>query len=174
MYIDSSIIVKLLVDEPETKALVTALEQRRIPLNKVFGSWGPEVVHTLLSQGEPAPVWTNSQVDGLQPSLNPWAFEERQCSDGKKMPFMSSRPNGEPLTGKLRSPAFKLPEKLSFFVCGHDGPSNGAAAKTNFVRLRDAATNAVLREAAPPRNSGSEVTRMQRVEFGSPLISSGR
>ena len=147
------------------EALVTALEQRRIPLDKVFGSWGPEVVHTLLSQEEPTPVWTNSQVDGLQPSLNPWAFEERQCSDGKKMPFMSSRPNGEPLTGKLRSPAFKLPEKLSFFVCGHDGPSNGAAAKTNFVRLRDAATNAVLREAAPPRNDIAQKVTWDLAEF---------
>jgi putative heme-binding domain-containing protein len=65
---------------------------------------------------------------------------------------MSSFPHGEKLTGTLRSPAFTLPAKLSFFLCGHDGSPGNPAAKTNFLRLRDPQTNAVLREAAPPRN----------------------
>jgi putative heme-binding domain-containing protein len=133
-------------------ALLSALDQRGIPPGATLRTWGPQIVTALLTPGEPAAVWTNSPADGGAPSANPWGIEERTCADGVKFAFMSSFPHGEKLTGTLRSPAFPLPATLSFFLCGHDGSPGKPAAKTNFVRLRDAQSNAVLREAAPPRH----------------------
>jgi putative heme-binding domain-containing protein len=133
-------------------ALLSALDQRGIAPGKTLHSWGPQVVTALLTATEPAAVWTNSPVDGAPPSENPWAVEQRKCADGKSAAFMSSFPHGEKLTGTLRSPAFTVPAKLSFFLCGYDGQSDSPAMKTSFVRLRDAQSNTVLREAAPPRN----------------------
>jgi len=133
-------------------ALLSALDQRRIAPGKTLHSWGSQVVTALLTATEPAAVWTNSPVDGAPPSENPWAVEQRKCADGKSAAFMSSFPRGEKLTGTLRSSAFTLPATLSFFFCGHDGQSDSPAMKTSFVRLRDAQSNTVLREAAPPRN----------------------
>ncbi len=133
-------------------ALLSALEQRGIAPGATLRAWGPQVVTALLTATEPAAVWTNAPVDGAPPSANPWAFEQRKCADGKTVAFMSSFPHGEKLTGTLRSPAFALPAKLAFFLCGHDGSPGKPAGRNNFVRLRDAQTNAVLREAAPPRS----------------------
>ncbi len=137
-------------------ALLSAHEQRGMKPGATLRQWGPQVVTALLSSNEPAAVWSNSPVDGTPPSANPWAFEQRKCADGKNVAFMSSLPRGEKLTGALRSPAFTLPASLSFFLCGHDGFPGKPASKTNFVRLRDTQSNAVLREAAPPRNDTAQ------------------
>ncbi len=137
-------------------ALLSALDQRGIPPGATLRTWGPQVVTALLSANEPAATWTNSPVDGAPPSANPWGFEERKCADGKTVAFMSSFPHGEKLTGTLRSPAFTLPKTFSFFLCGHDGAPGKPAAKTSFVRLRDAQSNAVVREAAPPRSDAAQ------------------
>ena len=137
-------------------ALLSALDQRGIPPGATLRTWGPQVVNALLAPRETAGVWTNSPADGAPPSANPWAFEQRKCADGKTVAFMSSFPHGEKLTGTLHSPAFSLPATLSFFLCGHDGSPGKPAAKTNFIRLRDAQSNAVLREAAPPRNDTAQ------------------
>lgn len=83
---------------------------------------------------------------GYGTGKSPWAVEARKCEDGEIAPFRSSLPNGETLTGTLRSALFAAPEKLQFFLSGHDG-------KKNIVRLVDA-TGKVLREAGPP---GSDV-----------------
>ena len=146
-------------------ALLSALDQRGIAPGATLRAWGPQVVTALLAPGEPAAVWTNSPVDGAPPSANPWAFEQRKCADGKATAFMSSFPHGEKLTGTLRSPAFALPTTLSFFLCGHDGSPSNPAAKKNFVRLRDAQSNAVLREAAPPRNDTAQKITWDLSEF---------
>ncbi len=137
-------------------ALLTAHEQRGVMPGATLRAWGPQVVTSLLSSEEPAAVWSNSPVDGAPSSANPWAFEQRKCADGTAVTFMSSFPRGEKLTGTLRSPAFTLPASLSFFLCGHDGFPGKPASKTSFVRLRDAQTNAVLREATPPRNDTAQ------------------
>ena len=146
-------------------ALLSALDQRGIPAGATLRSWGPQVVAALLGPGGPAPVWTNFPADGAQPSANPWAIEQRSCADGKKVSFMSSFPHGETLTGTLRSPAFMLPEALSFFLCGHDGSPGKPAAKKNFIRLRDVQAGAVLREAAPPRSDTAQKVTWDLSEF---------
>ena len=53
MYIDSSIIVKLLVDEPETKALVTALVGQALVGITLFqlGEQGPQSVQNAITIG---------------------------------------------------------------------------------------------------------------------------
>jgi putative heme-binding domain-containing protein len=146
-------------------ALLSALDQRGIPPGATLRSWGPQIVTALLTPGEPAAVWTNSPADGAPTSANPWGIEQRTCSDGTKVSFMSSFPHGEKLTGTLRSPAFPLPATLSFFLCGHDGFPGKPAAKTNFVRLRDTESNAVLREAAPPRHDIAQKVTWDLADF---------
>jgi putative heme-binding domain-containing protein len=146
-------------------ALLSALDQRGIPPGATLHSWGPQVVTALLAPVEPAAVWTNSPADGTPPSANPWGFEQRMCADGKKVNFMSSFPHGETLTGALRSPAFMLPQTLSFFLCGHDGSPGKPAAKKNFVRLRDVQGGTVVREAAPPRNDTAQKVTWDLSEF---------
>ena len=141
-------------------ALLSALDQRGIAPGATLRVWGPQVVTALLAPGEPAPAWTNAPVDGAPPSPNPWGFEQRKCADGKAAAFMSSFPHGEKLTGTLRSPAFMLPEAFSFFLCGHDGSPGKPVAKKNFIRLRDALSGRMLREAAPPRHDIA-----QRIEW---------
>ena len=65
---------------------------------------------------------------------------------------MSSHPHGEKRTGRLQSAPFKLPARLSFYLCGHHGYPGKPANFLNHVRLLDARTGKVLREVHPPRN----------------------
>src|SRR5437667_453788 len=71
------------------------------------------------------------------------------------MPPVTS-PGGEKLTGILRSKPFIIPEKLSFFMAGHDGSPDKPPRKKNLVRLRDARTQEVLARSAPPRNDTAQ------------------
>lgn len=116
--------------------------------------WGAELAAKLLAPPEAAPVaavWINLPLDDA-PTASPWKFEERLCEDGQRSQLMSSLPLGESLTGTLRSPAFALPAKLTFYLAGHDGLPDRPVQRKNMVRLRDATTRAVLRETQPPRN----------------------
>ncbi len=83
---------------------------------------------------------------------SPWTVQERSCEDGQAAQLRSSLPLGEQLTGSLRSPLFIAPEKLRFYVCGHD-------EKRNFVRLVDP-SGKVLRQAVAP---GSDTAK--RIEW---------
>jgi putative heme-binding domain-containing protein len=145
--------------------LLSALEQRGLAPDAALRSWGPQVVTALLTAGENTQTWTNSPLEGAPPSASPWAFEERNCADGTKGPFLSSLPRGEALTGLLRSAPFALPGTLSFSLCGHDGEPGQPPGKKNFVRLRDVADGQVLREAAPPRNDVAKRVSWPLEEF---------
>ena len=134
------------------KSVQEGAAQRGTSLTPATIAWGAELAGKLLvSTGEKS-TWANTPPDGATDKRSPWAFQERACADGQKAQVISSLPNGEQLIGTLRSAKFPLPAKLSFYLCGHDGPPGNPAQKKNTVRLRDAATQAVLREAAPPRN----------------------
>ena len=80
----------------------------------------------------------------------------RKCADGKQADFYSSLPNGERLTGVLRSKPFHAPAKLTFWIAGHDGTPPDKASEKNLVRLRSADDDAVLILAAPPRNDTAQ------------------
>ena len=90
--------------------------------------------------GESDEQWSNLPLPGAAASQSPWVSEQRTYRDGEKnIPLISSlrehNPAGETLTGVLHSPAFTIPPKLSFWMCGHDGPPGTPAAKRNYARL---------------------------------------
>jgi putative heme-binding domain-containing protein len=118
--------------------------------------WGAKLAARLLAEAGVASPWSHTPLVGSQDKVNPWDFQNRRCADGRTAKLLSSFPHGERRTGVLRSRSFVLPAKLSFYLAGHDGFPNKAAKKRNVVRLRDAATQAVLREVFPPRNDTAQ------------------
>lgn len=77
----------------------------------------------------------------------------RTSADGVAgAPLYSSFEQGERRTGIYRSAAIELGDSLSFYMAGHDGFPDAPLKKANFVRLRDAASGELLREASPLRN----------------------
>ena len=144
---------------------LTALAQRGAKPGDGLRAWGAEVAAALLASDDGRAGWTATALDGGPAIKSPWAFQERPCADGKATQVISSFPNGESLTGVLTSPAFPLEGKISFYLCGHDGESGTPPGKKNAVRLRDAATRAVLREVAPPRNDTARRIEWDLAEF---------
>ena len=138
------------------KSVQEGAAQRGTSLQPSTLKWGAELATKLLAASDGKPTWRNFPVENRPESKSPWAFQERSCADGTKAQFMSSFPNGEQLIGTLRSATFPLPAKLSFYLCGHDGAPDKPAQKKNTVRLCDATTRAVLREAAPPRSDTAQ------------------
>jgi putative heme-binding domain-containing protein len=84
-------------------------------------------------------------------------------------PFYYSLPKGEQRTGIYRSGPFAIPEKLSFWCCGHSGFPGQPLNDGNYVRLRDTTTHAILAESRPPRNDTA-----QRFEWDLKAATSGR
>ena len=142
------------------QSVLDALAQRGTAPGDALRAWGGEVATALFAAKENSTGWTALNLDGAPAAQSPWALQERACADGQKAQLISSFPRGEQLTGVLRSAPFALDGTLRFYLCGHDGEPPKPAGKKNFVRLRDSANGAVLREAAPPRNDTA-----QRVEW---------
>ncbi|MST95264.1 MAG: c-type cytochrome [Pedosphaera sp.] len=150
------------------KSIQDGAAQRGLALSGGVHDWGTELATKLLAPPATAPVtdpvWVNTPLDAA-PTASPWKFEERPSADGPPAPLMSSFPLGEALTGTLRSSAFALPAKLSFHLAGHDGPPTKPAQKKNVVRLRDATTKVVLREAWPARSDTAQKISWSLAEF---------
>ena len=88
-------------------------------------------------------------------------MQPRQLEGKRGRPaLISSLPGGEIEMGIYRSPAFEIPAKLSFWLAGHNGEPQTPDARRNLVRLVDASTGEVLRDAYPPRNDVA-----QRIEW---------
>ena len=117
------------------KSVQDGLDQRGQVIGGVNETWGEDLAKRALASAA-KPGWQNALVPGASDTRNPWAMQERPCADGQRAQVMSSFPNGEALTGALRSAPFALPAKLSFYLCGHDGFPTAPALKKNFVRLR--------------------------------------
>ena len=95
-----------------------------------------------------------------------FGVQPRPFADGLNGALLhSSFPPGETATGILRSDAFDLPPKLSFFIAGHNGFPNKPATPNNLIRLRDAETHAILHEALPPRNDTAQPVEWDLNEF---------
>lgn len=140
-------------DAATLAAILAALEQRGVSPSDTLREWAAALVPTLLSQK------SSGWEDRSDASDRPWLLQDRKSSDDQTTRLMSSFPKGEKLTGILRSAAFAAPEKLRFYLCGHDGTPPGAPGKKNFIRLIDV-DGKTLREAAPPRNDVA-----QRIEW---------
>jgi putative membrane-bound dehydrogenase-like protein len=133
------------------RAMHEGLAQRGIDAPESLRSDLTEVLRATLT-GKPDAVWTNVPVPGAPPSKSPWGLEPRKFNDGRaEVPVMSSLPGGELLTGVLRSPRFTLPNKLSFWMCGHNGLPTTPDPKKNYARLVLEDGTEVAR-SYPPRN----------------------
>jgi putative membrane-bound dehydrogenase-like protein len=86
------------------------------------------------------------------PESTPWVTQERKSEDNQDALFWSSLPRGEKLTGILQSPPFKAPEKLTFFMAGHDNHPDQPLGSANYVCLLDHSTGKELMRVRPPRH----------------------
>jgi putative heme-binding domain-containing protein len=117
-------------------------------------AWGTELAGHILSDlsNEQHP-WAYHPVEGSDDDRSPWGVQVRKSADkDASSPFLSSNVRSERLTGVARSPEFVIPEKLSFYLAGHNGRPPKKWPVKNLVRLRDAQTGEVLAQQAPPRN----------------------
>ncbi|MEI6236041.1 MAG: PVC-type heme-binding CxxCH protein, partial [Planctomycetota bacterium] len=125
------------------KAIQDGASQRKIELSSTVRAWAVETVEKILgSKSAPEEsAWTALALDGVTPNpANPWVPQNRVSTDRSSDAFLCSLPRGESLTGIYRSKVFDLPEKLSFYVAGHNGQPGKKAESKNVVRLRDAGT----------------------------------
>jgi putative heme-binding domain-containing protein len=116
--------------------------------------WASELDERLFAAADSKNLeWRNLPLKGHD-SPNPWIVEKRRSADrNKDFEFLCSlTPGGEKKTGLLRSKAFTIPEKLSFFVAGHDGRPARPPRGKNLIRLVDADTHETLIQTGPPRN----------------------
>lgn len=116
---------------------------------------------------KPAFGWTYLQNPESPNAQNCWGVTTaRTSSDGVGgSPMFSSFETGEQRTGLYRSDSFEAGDSLSFFVAGHDGFPDKPLKKANFVRLRDAASGEILREASPPRNDVAQKVEWQTADL---------
>ena len=146
-------------------AILDAFTQRGLAPDAALRDWGAEAAAALLSAKDGGSGWTVAPIEGRPAAQSPWGFQERPCADGQSARVISSIVHGEMLTGQLRSAPFALPEKLRFYLCGHDGFPDKPAGGKNFVRLRDTADGKTLREAAPPRSDTAQRIEWELAEF---------
>lgn len=135
------------------KSVQEALAQRDVQATAGLRAWGVELVEKLLTPLDESSVpWLSSPLKA-SPTESPWVLQQRKCADGMESLFLSSlAPDGETLTGVLRSRPFLIPARLSFYLAGHDGFPDKPAGKRNFIRLRAADSQEVFASAAPPSN----------------------
>jgi putative heme-binding domain-containing protein len=141
-------------------SILNALDQRGAKPGRQLTEWAAALAPKLIGTNASASAWTNSGA-----GKSPWTIQTRKCADGEDAVVLSSFPRGEQLTGMLRSASFALPEKLRFYVCGHDGSPDKPPGKKNFIRLVDAANGKVLRETVPPRNDTAQRIEWDLAEF---------
>ena len=133
------------------KSIDDGLQQRGRARPESIRAWGTNLVWKFFAALDTPHSWSAAPYDA-SPTATPWDLESRAATDGKKRQLTSSLPHGEPLTGILRSPEFKLPAQLSFWLCGHDGSPDQPAKNVNLIRLRAQGSGEILANAIPPRN----------------------
>jgi len=111
-------------------------------------------------------AWSYHPLASNANSKNPWAVQIRKSSDGDTTsPFLSSLPNGEPLTGIARSAPFTAPGRLTFYLAGHNGRPPARPEVVSLVRVCDAQSGEVLAFAAPPRNDTAQKTTLDLQKY---------
>ncbi|NQV26542.1 MAG: VCBS repeat-containing protein, partial [Rhodopirellula sp.] len=82
---------------------------------------------------------------------------KRKSADGMAAtPMWSSFPSGEKRTGIYRSAAFTLPSTFSFYLAGHDGVPDKPLQLKNYVQVRDAQTQEMLKRWSSLRNDTAQ------------------
>lgn len=143
--------------------------QRNLPVPDSVNAWATDVALTLLKMKStddfaalniaPSIAWTYIPHPDSPNAANCWGVaNSRKASDGVNgAPLFSSFEAGETRTGIYRSSPFEPGPSLSFFIAGHDGFPDNPLKKANFVRLIDASSGEVLREASPLRNDVAQL-----------------
>ena len=135
--------------------------------------WADAVARRLLDLDEagrplvrPAALeWTSLPAPEAEGAAEPWPVQERASTDGVGGVFRVSTLRGEEWTGVLRSEPFVVGTAFAFHVAGHDGHPAEPPLGNNAVRMRDAATNEILREAAPPRDDTAHPVRWDTADI---------
>ncbi|HKS38739.1 MAG TPA: c-type cytochrome [Verrucomicrobiae bacterium] len=116
------------------KSVDEGLQQRGVAMPPAIRDWGSELARRFFHSLDGYHSWTYTPYES-NPTANPWGVEKRRCADGQTRELTSSFPHGEQLTGVLRSPPFEAPERLSFWLCGHNGLPAQSDHRKNGVRL---------------------------------------
>jgi len=122
-------------------------------------NWGSQMVGRIMQENVTSgETWSHHPIDGLKNTPNPWFLQTRSSADGDRdATFICSLPaGGESYTGILRSPTFKCPEQMSFYLAGHDGYPDKPRQKKNGFRLVDSISGEVLQQVYAPRNDTAQ------------------
>lgn len=137
------------------QAIYQGLRQRgeKLSAETALGQWGAKLAGQLLeSRASRALPWLAMPLP-WEPSATPWGIRSRPSTDGDQQSlFFDSLVHGESLTGILRSAPFPIPERLSFWMCGHNGPPEQQRLPVNHVRLRLVESGVEIIRAYPPRH----------------------
>ena len=137
------------------QSVFNGLTQRgsKLSAGTALGRWAEKLASAELEPQKPKPArWENIPLPNA-PTANPWGVRPRKSADGANDTlFFDSITNGEHLTGILRSAPFVLPEKLTFWMCGHNGNPGTDPPPVNHVRLKLQDTGEVIAKEVPPRN----------------------
>jgi putative heme-binding domain-containing protein len=149
------------------KSILDGLSQRDAKPTETLRSWGTDLAAKIITgDNDESAAWTYQPIKDSRNSRNPWAVQMRASADGDSAsPFLSSLVRGETLTGVARSKAFAIPAQLSFFLAGHNGLPPAQRPIKNIVRLRDAQTDEILAEQAPPRNDKAQKVTWELSKF---------
>lgn len=147
------------------QALNSGLRQGGRAVDDQMLAWGTQLVASILDyQDNSWADWMSLAIENQQPLE--WGLEQRTRADGKTATtFLSSLPAGERATGVLKSKKFKIPEKLSFFVCGHLGFPDQTAVPKNFVSLHLDGMQEPVRQSLAPRNDIAQEVIWDLSEF---------
>ena len=120
------------------RSLADGLSERGLPLTDRLRSALTDLISAALSAG-PAAEWYDAPLPGNQATRSPWGPQQRTYRDGdNSTPMMSSlAQHDERLGGTLHSPAFVLPARISFWMCGHNGPPDEPDRKLNYCAARN-------------------------------------
>lgn len=137
------------------QSLFNGLIQRgnKLTSDSELGKWAEQLTTKLLDPSQQRPAhWENIPM-ATAPTASPWGVRPRNSADGTtETLFFDSIVKGEQLTGTLRSAPFVLPEKLTFWLCGHNGNPGTEGASLNQVRLKLLDSGEVIATELPPRN----------------------
>jgi putative heme-binding domain-containing protein len=144
------------------RSLQQGIAQRGATISQPMRAWGAALAHRAASDQEANEIaWQNRSLDGSPGAESPWGIKVRHSRDSQDAPFLDSIVGGEQLTGELRSKVFKLPPTLRFYLAGHDNPPEQPSARKNYICLRDAKTNKVLKKIEVPRNDTARLAKFE-------------
>jgi putative heme-binding domain-containing protein len=144
------------------KSVDEGFQQRGTAMPAAIRDWGTELAGRFFHALDAYHSWAYTPYEP-NPTANPWDIEQRRCADGQTRDLTSSLPHGEQLTGVLRSPPFEAPERLSFWLCGHNGLPAQPDHRKNSIRLvlvadRGLAGRSVFADSIAPNKSEAATT----------------